>query len=204
MTRSDRQSLILALIVIMLAAAAVVWSARSTPQLGDEERVVSRLRVVSDPVTTVSVATVACDDRCQLDTWQRAVWQVAVWEQATATTTTAAPEVEIGEPAVATNPSAGWHDQCPDDIEQIIRTVFAGTGREGWAVAIAWRESNCRPDVVSGEGALGLMQLLGHDDLIAAAGGDWSDPWVNARAARMLYDQCSTGPWEPPYWCSAP
>lgn len=174
-------------IAFALLVVTLVVAVRARP----DGRAVSRLGPVAvETVTDVSAPTTTVDE---LAVWQRAVWEVAVWEQAIATTTTAAIEVERDIP----NPVS--HDGgCPSEIVAIIREAFAGTGMEDWALRIAWRESNCQPGVVSGEGALGLFQLLGHDDLFD---GSWDDPVVNARAARALYDQCSTGPWEPPYWC---
>ena len=48
------------------------------------------------------------------------------------------------------------------------------------------------------------MQLLGHEDLIANAGGNWRDPGTNLRAARALYEQCGRLPWAAPnYGCEA-
>ncbi len=108
------------------------------------------------------------------------------------TTTTIAPELL----EVATG--------CPQEIVEIIAEAFAGTGVIEWAIATAWRESNCRPEVYNDEHAMGLFQLLGHKQKIADAGGDWSNPVHNARAARALYDECGKLPWSPPYGCVKP
>jgi hypothetical protein len=89
--------------------------------------------------------------------------------------------------------------QCQDDVEILIRRYFGD--QADTAVRIAWRESNCRPDVASSVGALGVFQLYGHDDLIAAHGGSWADPETNVAAAYDLWRNCGWGPWTPPYSC---
>lgn len=96
-------------------------------------------------------------------------------------------------------------------VEGAIRTAFAGTGDEVWALAVAARESGCNPcayypsrsDCTSGginpRSAKGLFQLVNHDDLILAACPAlyvaWNNPVCGAWAARYLYEGSGRRPW---------
>jgi hypothetical protein len=68
-------------------------------------------------------------------------------------------------------------------------------------VGIVWRESNCRPDVVSPTGCYGLSQtaLPLHARLYEALGVDWRTTWMdpdtNLAAAARLYAAAGASPW---------
>lgn len=70
-----------------------------------------------------------------------------------------------------------------------------------WAESIAWRESNCEPGARNPSGSAGVFQLLGHDDLLAAACPDvvpsasWAIADCNIRAAFALFDEEGIAPW---------
>lgn len=205
MTRRHLTASVIALILAAaLVIAAVIWSARTTPQrLGVEVRAFSRPAPAATTAADLPAPADPCDRACERATWERAVWQAAVWEQATATTTTAAV-VEIDQPAVTYGDG---------EVERIIRQVWAGSGLEEWALGIAWRESRFRPWETNPNGCCvdsGLFQirLPLHDDLIAEAAAalgrpaDWSDPWVNALAARYLAERSGTCHWDGPNYCA--
>lgn len=115
----------------------------------------------------------------------------------TTTTTTAVPR-PAPAPAPAPAPSG-----CPSEIVDAVHRHFDrfGTDVAEWFVTIVWRESNCRPDVVSPTGCYGLAQLaLGlHADLFAAQGLDWRSSWMdpdaNLEAAALLYASSGASPW---------
>ena len=163
----------------------------------------------SPPTSTTALEAAACDEACQLDTWQLAVWQAAVWEVTTTEleAQAAADELEHDEGhGEVSDAPAGADNPCPADIVALIYEVWAGTGLEAWATGIAWRESNCRPEVIGSAGDKGLFQLLNKAELIAEAsaalgGGTWADPRVNALAARWLVERSGTCHWEPPDYC---
>lgn len=210
MTRRHLTASVIALILAAaLVIAAVIWSARTTPQrLGVEVRAFSRPATAATTGPDLPAAADGCDAVCERATWERAVWQAAVWDNAVAANRTTDWTNQGGDSAnPQVNPTVHG-TESGTDVEAIIREVWAGSGLEDWAVSIAWRESRHQPDVVSGEGALGLFQLLGHDDLIAEAAAalgrpaDWSDPWVNALAARYLAERSGTCHWQAPNYCS--
>ena len=76
-----------------------------------------------------------------------------------------------------------------------IRAAFGSAG--DWAMHIVQRESGCTASAYNRSGASGLFQLLGHQDLINAAGpgGSAFDPACNIAAAKMLYDSSGRAPW---------
>jgi soluble lytic murein transglycosylase-like protein len=84
-------------------------------------------------------------------------------------------------------------------VEGHIRSAFAGTGDEDWALRIAYRESRCNPGARNPSGAVGLFQLVNHNDLLWAACPYVYDsgtrPDCNAKAARMLYNSAGRSPW---------
>ncbi len=91
-------------------------------------------------------------------------------------------------------------DSCAGTaVEGTIRNAFAGTGAEGHALQVAWRESRCNPGAIGAGGAIGLFQLVGHGDLLWAVcpydfnAGTKAD--CNARAARLLYNSAGWAPW---------
>lgn len=111
--------------------------------------------------------------------------------------------------AVAARPLPTLPHDCPDDVERIIRDVFAGTGQEDFFVGIAWRESRCQPGARNPNGGQvdsGVMQIRMplHADLVG--GCDIFEPRCNVMAARRMYDICGVGPWDKAggYWCSPP
>jgi len=59
---------------------------------------------------------------------------------------------------------------------------------------IAFAESGNNESVINSIGATGLWQIYGHPDLVARF-GSMTNPWSNAQAAKVLYDQGGLGPW---------
>lgn len=97
-----------------------------------------------------------------------------------------------------------------------IRAAFARAGAPRYVqsrmVAIAWRESKCRPQalrVTRHEHSLSLFQInmkawgsylrqKGYSySYLRTAGG-------NIKAAVLIYKRCGLGPWTKPYWCRRP
>lgn len=110
-----------------------------------------------------------------------------------------APPARPAAPAVRSAPTT----RCPADIVALIEKHWGRFGPDvvQWAVGIAWRESNCRPDVTSPSRCAGLFQLAVplHGDLFAAAGYDWhTAAWEaepNIVVAANLYAAAGPGPW---------
>lgn len=106
----------------------------------------------------------------------------------------------VATPAPAAAPRA---TRCPADIVALIEKHWGRFGPQvvQWAVGIAWRESNCRPDVTSPSSCAGIYQLAVplHADLFAAAGFDWhTAAWQaepNIIVAANLYAAAGPGPW---------
>lgn len=109
-------------------------------------------------------------------------------------------------PAGPTGPPQcfGAHMTAPADpiISADIARAFADTPDVNYFEHIVVpRESGCDPNAINrSSGALGLFQLLGHNDLISAACPfnyplPWNDPWCNSEAARLLYQQGGRAPW---------
>ncbi len=179
--------------VVLLVPAAFVWRASSRP---DPIRVTT-VTVPDNTATTATTATTVDE----LAVWQLAVWQAAVWDNATRPTEPAHEHPDDGYVA-----QTGLQDDtgCPAEIVGVIREAFAGTGYEDWAVGIAWRESRCQPGATNPNGCCvdsGIFQLRMPIHEHRVAGCDVFDPACNARGARSLFDECSTGPWTPPYSC---
>jgi hypothetical protein len=93
---------------------------------------------------------------------------------------------------------------CPPEIVSLIHEYWDRFGPETveWAIGIAWRESNCRPDVNSPTGCYSIFQMALplHRDLYAAAGyPDWYaaryDPRASIAAAALLYASSGPSPW---------
>lgn len=59
---------------------------------------------------------------------------------------------------------------------------------------IAFAESGNNESVINSIGATGLWQIYGHPDLVARF-GPMTNPWANAQAAKVLYDQGGLAPW---------
>jgi len=93
--------------------------------------------------------------------------------------------------------------RCPADIVALIEKHWGRFGPDvvQWAIGIAWRESNCRPDVTSPTGCAGVFQTAVplHGGLYAAAGYDWrTAAWEaepNIIVAANLYAAAGPGPW---------
>jgi len=126
----------------------------------------------------------------------------------TTTTTVAAPPTTTTLPprpaAPSVAPPATIPVGCPTPIVDAVHRHFDRFGVDvaNWFVGIVWRESNCRPDVISPTGCRGLAQLaLGlHADLFAADGHDWHTTWMdpdaNLMAAARLYAGAGSRPWQ--------
>lgn len=118
-------------------------------------------------------------------------------------TTTAAASVARTSPSPPA-PTPAVTTQCPVEITDLIHKYWDRFGPETvqWAIGIAWRESNCRPDVVSPTGCYSIFQLALplHADLFAGVGyPDWysvrfsAEP--NIAAAASLYASSGSSPW---------
>ena len=88
------------------------------------------------------------------------------------------------------------------DLDAQIRTAWAGTGDEDWAVAVAMRESHCTSGARNPSGASGVFQLMMplHRQLIVDVCGEPADDLVfdaacNIAAARALYAGAGRRPW---------
>jgi len=117
-----------------------------------------------------------------------------------------APTTNYSAPAVVTSGPT-----CTGTgVESIIRNAFAGTGEEDYFLVKAYNESNCIPTAVneaescSTDGlmhARGLLQLCGHDDLLSQACPAQVpevaalDPYCNAQASRLLFNEVGLSPW---------
>ena len=109
------------------------------------------------------------------------------------------PPATTTAPVVRSAPTT----QCPADIVALIEKHWSRFGADvvQWAIGIAWRESNCRPDVTSPTGCAGLFQTAVplHAGLYAAAGFDWhTAAWEaepNIIVAANLYASSGPGPW---------
>lgn len=114
--------------------------------------------------------------------------------------------------AIATQPSATVSaprpvspraTQCPAEIVDLIHKYWDRFGVDvaEWAIGIAWRESNCRPDVTSPTGCAGVFQTAVplHGGLYASLGYDWhTAAWQaepNIAVAAALYASSGPGPW---------
>lgn len=114
--------------------------------------------------------------------------------------TTAAPATAVADESGSstTRPPTSY---SADEVKDIIRSVFPDDLEER-AIEIAWRESNWKPWVYNGHCCYGLFQIywsvhrswLG--DLGIDSSSDLLDPWLNARAAYVLY-QRSGNSWAP-------
>jgi len=112
--------------------------------------------------------------------------------------------VGFGAPSATTIAPAPAPTQCPAPIVELIHKHWDRFGPEvvQWAISIAWRESNCRPDVVSPTGCYGIFQMALplHADLFSAVGyPDWSTvKWEaepNIMVAATLYASSGPSPW---------
>lgn len=105
-----------------------------------------------------------------------------------------ATSVPVVRPALPTNTPKGQGGgsvtRCV--YEALIRSVWRRDA--DWAVRIAWRESRCEPGVTSPDGAKGLFQLLGHENL-AAGGCSLYEAACNVAAAWRLYEIAGRAPW---------
>lgn len=87
----------------------------------------------------------------------------------------------------------------PGPIHDEIDKVFGIAAP--WFQSIAWRESNCEPWARNASGSEGIGQLLGHDDLLAAAcpmippSVSWGSADCNIRASFLLFEGSGIGPW---------
>lgn len=114
---------------------------------------------------------------------------------------TGAPAPTAAPQAATTSPADD--PRCPPEVVAIIHRYFDrfGTDVASAMTRIAWRESNCRPDVTSPTGCAGTFQLAVplHADLFAALGYDWhSAAWQtepNVAAAALLYSGSGMSPW---------
>jgi hypothetical protein len=123
------------------------------------------------------------------------------------TTTTLPPTTTTTRPAPVTSPPpppVPRATACPPEIVALIEKHWSRFGPDvvQWAIGIAWRESNCRPDVVSPGQCFSVLQLALplHAGFYAAAGyPDWYavrfDAEANIAAAALLYASAGSSPW---------
>lgn len=120
------------------------------------------------------------------------------------TTTTTRPVPTTTRPSIAQPAPTPRATQCPPEIVALIHKHWDRFGPEvvEWAIGIAWRESNCRGDVVSSTFCYSVFQMaLGlHAGFYAAAGyPDWYavrfDAEASIAAAALLYASAGPGPW---------
>jgi hypothetical protein len=122
------------------------------------------------------------------------------------TTTTLPPTTTTTRPAPVTAPPppVPRATACPPEIVALIEKHWSRFGPDvvQWAIGIAWRESNCRPDVVSPGQCFSVLQLALplHAGFYAAAGyPDWYavrfDAEANIAAAALLYASAGSSPW---------
>lgn len=134
--------------------------------------------------------------------------RIVAQTMATTTTTVAAPPTPTTLPprpvAPSVAPPATIPVGCPAPIVDAVHRHFDRFGIDvaNWFVGIVWRESNCRPDVISPTQCRGLSQLALplHADLFAADGHDWQTTWMDAdanlMAAARLYAGAGPRPWQ--------
>lgn len=121
----------------------------------------------------------------------------------TTTTMAVPPTTATSPPATVATPRPVASTACPPEIVALIYKHFDQFGLEvaEWMVGIVWRESNCRPEVVSPTGCYGLSQtaLPLHARLYEALGLDWRSAWMdpdaNLAAAALLYRSSGPSPW---------
>lgn len=119
------------------------------------------------------------------------------------TTTVTAPPTTAPRASTPPAPRTPITTACPPEIVALIHKHFDQFGLEvaEWMVGIVWRESNCRPDVISPTGCYGLTQtaLPLHARLYETLGLDWraswADPDANLAAAALLYASSGASPW---------
>ena len=125
----------------------------------------------------------------------------------TPTTTVAAPPTTTTPPPRPVAPRAAPTTipvGCPAPIVDAVHRHFDRFGIEvaNWFVGIVWRESNCRPDVISPGRCYGLAQMALplHAGIFAADGHDWRTTWMdpdaNLMAAARLYAGSGPRPWQ--------
>ena len=160
-------------ILVMAAAACHAPPARTTPSTSTTSSTSSTTTSTLPPTTTAPPTT----------------------------TTAAAPVARTSPPPPAPTPVV---TACPAPIVDLINKYWDrfGPSTVEWAISIAWRESNCRPDVVSPTGCYGIFQMALplHADLFAGVGyPDWRsvrfDAEANIAAAAALYASSGSSPW---------
>ena len=126
----------------------------------------------------------------------------------TTTTTVAAPPTTTTLPphpvAPSVAPPATIPVGCPPAIVDAVHRHFDRFGIEvaNWFVGIVWRESNCRPEVISPGRCYGLAQMALplHAGIFVADGHDWQTTWMdpdaNLMAAARLYAGSGPRPWQ--------
>jgi len=126
----------------------------------------------------------------------------------TTTTTVAAPPTTTTLPprpvAPSVAPPATIPVGCPPAIVDAVHRHFDRFGVDvaNWFVGIVWRESNCRPDVISPGRCYGLAQMALplHAGIFVADGHDWQTTWMdpdaNLMAAARLYAGAGSRPWQ--------
>lgn len=111
----------------------------------------------------------------------------------------AAQQRTVTVPTVTSAPTT----RCPAEIVALIEKHWGRFGPDvvQWAIGIAWRESNCRPDVTSPTNCAGVFQTAVplHAGLYASLGYDWrTAAWQaepNIAVAAALYAGSGPGPW---------
>jgi soluble lytic murein transglycosylase-like protein len=151
----------------------------------------SSLEGINEPLAAIIAAQKAAE--------AEAARQAALAEQKAQAARVAAQQRPTAPPAVRSAPTT----QCPAEIVDLIHKYWDRFGVDvaNWAIGIAWRESNCRPDVTSPSQCAGVFQTAVplHGGLYASLGYDWrTAAWQaepNIAVAAALYASSGPGPW---------
>lgn len=168
-------------------SSAVVFDATAHPNAVPG----SSLEGINEPLAAIIAAQKAAE--------AEAARQAALAEQKAQAARVAAQQRSTTPPAVRSAPTT----QCPAEIVDLIHKYWDRFGVDvaNWAVGIAWRESNCRPDVTSPTNCAGVFQTAVplHGGLYASLGYDWhTAAWQaepNIAVAAALYASSGPGPW---------
>lgn len=136
--------------------------------------------------------------------WNNAAAKAAEEQRAAEAEAARRRQAAVGtRPAVTPQATSPRPTQCPADIVALIEKHWGRFGPDvvQWAIGIAWRESNCRPDVTSPSQCAGVFQTAVplHAGLYASLGYDWhTAAWQaepNIAVAAALYASSGPGPW---------
>jgi len=165
-----------------------------------------RVLIVTLAGVIVGLTVTACGTPPHPDPPPRTTTSTSSTTTTTTTTTTTVPPLPPTTvrpaPPTITAPPRPTVTQCPAEIVALIEKHWSRFGPTvvQWAIGIAWRESNCRPDVTSSTGCAGIFQMSSiHAGLFAANGYSFQpDAWnaeANIAVAATLYASSGPSPW---------